>query len=187
LRNQPHTSIRTRKVAVLAADGARTRDIETIQGRLLAAGAIVEIVSVVLGPVQTDEGRPRDATKTFLTTDSVLYDALYVPGGADSVALLLATEQARLFIGDAFRHAKPIGATNEGVELLAAAELADIELASSPDQQSSDRGVVTAVAAEKGPLDRFATAFIEAIAQHRHFDRPKGQLQPALPKERQAP
>ncbi|HEX5011570.1 MAG TPA: catalase [Planctomycetota bacterium] len=181
LLNQPHDSARTRKVAVLAAPGARALDLEIVEGELAAAGVLCEVVSLSLGPFATDEGRPCEAQKTFLTTDSVLYDGVYVAGGADSVASLLGLEQVRLFLGDAFRHAKPIGATNEGVELLGAVELPQIELAHEASAaETSDRGVVSAWTDGAGGLQGFAAAFVDALAQHRHFDRPRSQLRPQL-------
>jgi catalase len=186
LMNQPRSSIRTRKIALLAAPGVRGQELDVVKGALLAEGAAVEIVSAVLGPLHTDDGRACDATKTFFTTDSVLYDAVLLLGGAESVWTLRSIEQTRTFVRDAFQHGKPIGALNEGVEVLAAAELADIELANSAEQdQVSDRGVVTAFGQEASDPELFADAFIAAIRQHRHFDRPQAALRPSQPVERQ--
>jgi catalase len=173
LANQPHPGIRTRKVALLAAAGVSRRDVDEVQGALLAAGACVEIISSALGPLPTDEGRPCDATRTFLTTASVLYDAVYVPGGARSLETLLSLEAARDFVRDSYRHAKPVGASNEGIALLLAADLPRLELAgaSSGARTLVDRGVVSATAREPAELLAFATSFIDAIRKHRHFDR----------------
>ena len=57
---------------------------------------------------------------TFATTASVLFDAVYVPGGAQSVKALARLGDARTFVDDAYKHAKPIAAVAEGVEVLTA-------------------------------------------------------------------
>ena len=66
-----------------------------------------------------------------------------MPGGAAAAETLKASGDAIHFVQEAFKHGKPIGATAEGVELLRAAQLGDIELADGNDVVA-DRGVVTA-------------------------------------------
>ena len=62
---------------------------------------------------------------SLLTASSVLFDAVYVPGGAESVAALSAERDAVEFVTEAYRHCKPIAATGEGVDLLRAAGIAE--------------------------------------------------------------
>ena len=88
----------------------------------------------------------------------------------------LKTQRAVLrFLQDAFVHCKPLGAIGEGVELLRAAHLDGIDLADakSADKVVSSRGVVTAQSASKPRA--FEQALIEAIAQHRHWDREEAE------------
>ena len=167
LSRQPRPSIRTRKIALLAAPGVRRADVEEVRGALLSAGAVVEVVAPALGPMKTDEGTPIDADRTFLTTSSVLHDAVFVPGGADSLAALLETEAAIEFVREAFHHAKPIGTTGDGAELLAAA-LPGFE----PGEGSEEHGIVSSAATERSALEAFSKDFVAAIRQHRFFDRP---------------
>jgi catalase len=169
--NQAAPSIRTRKIAFLAAEGVRKSDLDAVQGALFSAGAVVEVVGPVLGPMHTDETYPVDALRSFLTTSSVLYDAVFVPGGESSIAVLREIPAAVEFVREAYGHAKPIGATNEGTSFLESLEGID----------SDGSGVVTAEAREPDELESFATEFIAAIQQHRHFDRP-GQPSPARQK-----
>jgi catalase len=61
--------------------------------------------------------------KTFLTSASVLFDAIYVPGGAESVETLKMQGDAVHFINEAFKHCKPIVAIAEGVELLKTSDI----------------------------------------------------------------
>jgi len=167
LGNQPKPGIRTRKVALLALEGVRKQQVEAIESALGGGGAKVEIVANVLGAIRSDGPQPVHATATFLTTSSVLYDAVIVPGGA---AALAAHAGAIHFVRESFRHAKPIGALDEGIKLLAAADLPGIELASRARGGVSDvLGVVSANGRES--MDEFMQHFVEALRQHRHHDR----------------
>ncbi|MDQ2688206.1 MAG: catalase, partial [Armatimonadota bacterium] len=83
LHGQP-SSAKGRKVAILAAAGVDAGQVETVQAALKAEGAL----GVVVGPhIGMLEGGV-EATMTFANTASVLFDAVFVPGGKDSVAAL---------------------------------------------------------------------------------------------------
>ena len=86
----------------------------------MARGALVEVVSEALGVVAGDPD-PVEADKTFKIATSVFYDAVYVPGGRESVAALLSNRDAVQFVREAWEHYKPLAATGDGHELLAAA------------------------------------------------------------------
>lgn len=49
---------------------------------------------------------------------SVLFDAVFIPGGATSMAILKDLPDASAFIGEAFLHAKVIAADGERVALV---------------------------------------------------------------------
>jgi catalase len=103
-----------------------------------------------------------------MTTSSVLYDSVYLPGGKDSVAILLKVPEVMDFVQSAYRHGKAIAASNEGIQVLEAA----LRPARSGDGQTqaavSRPGVVTALGQE---LDPFFEAFASAMADHRHYSR----------------
>jgi catalase len=167
LMNQPHTSIATRKIAFLCEDGFTDDDVAVVKRALETKGAVVEIVSSALGHVKGAAGAAVPVDKTFLTAASVFYDAVYVPGGEDSVALLSGFDEAGEFLREAFKHNKTIAASGEGVELLS--ELRGVALAEEESKElTDDNGVVTTREGKRGP---FANAFIAAIAEHRHFGR----------------
>jgi len=84
-----------------------------------------------------------------------MYDAAYVPGGKDSVNLLLEEDAPKHFIRETYNHGKAIAATGERIEVLQAAGIA------------SGPGVVNG----KSGSDLTAS-FIEVIG-HRHWNRPK--------------
>jgi len=104
----------------------------------------------------------------------VLFDAVYLPGGESSVKSLAGEVKAIEFVDEAYKHCKAIGATGAGIDFLqktrAGADLPEKTRQSSKIQNS--RGVVTSQAADsqRGAAE-FAAAFINAIAQHRAWER----------------
>jgi catalase len=160
---QPH-SVETRKIAVLAADGVDADALEKVLGRLRDAGAIPEVLAPHAGTLEGGVAVDRQ----LLTMASVLYDAVLVAGGRRSVDALRGNGAAIRYMAEAYKHAKPVGAWGEGVDLLREAPLNDARV--SDNGLVAESGVVT-IASDNGDLDEFAAAFAEAIAQHRHFDR----------------
>ncbi len=156
-----------RKVAILAADGVKADQITAIKEALTAAGAQAEILSQFLGSIKSDDGQELAVDKTFVTGASVMFDAVYVPGGAQSIAALQANGEAIQFVDEAFRHYKAIAATGEGIELLKAASLPSITLSERSPQD--DQAVITAKA--PSDLNQVAKSFVEAIAKHRDWTR----------------
>lgn len=176
LETQPKDSIRTRQVAILVEAGFAGGELAAIRDALVEEGATVEVVAGVLGALKADDGTEVEVDKTFAIAASVLYDAVYVPGGSNSIDALSRDGAATHFVAEAFKHAKPIAASKEGVELLRAAHLA-VRLAEPSDAESvADHGVVTTYGE---PGEAFATAVIGSIAQHRHWGRPMSSRLPA--------
>ena len=163
MENTSKKSIVTRKVAVLAADGVDLASVKRMKKALEDEGAMVKIVAPRLGSLKAEGGR-LDIDMSLLTTSSVLFDALYVPGGAKSVEALTSERDAVTFVMEAFRHCKPIAANAEGVELLR-----ECPGLFGSDGESPD-GVITMA---KGADDSFTGKFIDAMRQHRFWDRPR--------------
>jgi catalase len=172
-------TIKSRKIAILAADGYDHKDLSQVMQALKAGGANAHIISKYQGMLKSSSGEEIEVDKNYRTTASVLYDAVYIPGGKKNIDTLKMHGDAIHFINEAFRHCKPLGASGEGVELFKAAHLADIKLAGqkSADQVVSDKGVVTI--RKEGGSSSFNDAFISAIAKHRHWDREKKEQVPA--------
>lgn len=158
-----------RKVAILAADGVDATLVQAIQAALQGAGAMGEIVGTHLGMLSSSKGTDGvEATKTFANSGAVLFDAVYVPGGAKSVEMLRKLGDARRFVDEAFKHGKAIGASAEGVELIMAAELGQqLDQKSAPAQ-----GVLLSQGNDKN----FTKQFIAAIAEHRFRNRDQVEL-----------
>jgi catalase len=171
LENQPRSSIATRKIAMLVADGFDAASAEVVRAALIARGAIVEVIAPVLGPIAGQGGACVEADKTFKTGASVFYDAIMVPGGQTSITVLEGIGDAVHFVQEAYKHGKPIAALGEAIELLVLAELGEPSYAGDDGTAGvvSDFGVVTARAAAEAP--ELADDFIRAIAQHRHWGR----------------
>jgi catalase len=188
---QKRTGVKSLKVAVLVADGYDHGALEETREALEKEGARVTIVSKFLGTLE-GEGGSVEVDKIYVTTASVLFDAVFVPGGRTNVDTLKTHGDALHFIKEAFKHGKAIGATDDAVELLRAADLRGIQLADSSEVVDS-RGVVT-VAGRESVADRvrgavggeestgtggFASRFLQAVAQHRHWDRESKESIPA--------
>jgi catalase len=171
MANTEKDSIKTRRVAVLAADGVDASTVATMQQALASAGAQVKIVAPRLGSLKSSNGSPVDIDFSLLTASSVLFDAVYVPGGEKSVELLQGEGKALHFIQEAYRHCKAIAATGAGAELLRASYLGRSTLAALEQgdyQLETDQGVIIGRDAR---VDDVASEFIKAIAQHRHWSR----------------
>jgi catalase len=155
--------IRTRRIAILVADGVDGEAAATLHEGLLKAGAIPRFVGARLGQVQTEQGEALEVEVTLETTPSVLYDAMAVPGGHDAVEKLGITGHALEFIKDSYRHCKPILAIGAGATLLDNAG-ASAKLSSG----EPDPGVLTF---DEGEAAQAVREFVAAVAKHRHFTR----------------
>jgi catalase len=148
----------TRKIAILVADGVNADDVEVVWDGLRDLGALPEILAPRDGTVRAADGAAVQVTRPLSTVHSVLYDAVVVPGGAESVRTLSADGKAVHFVTEAYKHYKAIGALGEGSELLLTARVPDGGL---------DQGVVVT----DRPDGEFVKQFGDAVAAHRHFSR----------------
>jgi len=166
-------SARTRKVAVLAENGFNFAEITQVTESLMRAGVEAEIISKTLGMITSIDGQQLEVKKNYQTAGSIMYDAVYIAGGRRCVDTLLLLGDAMHFVNEAFKHAKTIGATNEGVDLVAAAQLQGVPIALMQPQAQlvSELGIVTTRNAVE--MGHFCQKLIEAIAQHRHWLRQK--------------
>ena len=151
-------SIRTRRVAMLVADGCEATPIIALAARLTAEGAVPRFVATTLGAVQPAAGDAIEIDVSLEAAPAVLYDAVVLAGGGDAVRQLRADGRALEFIKDQYRHCKPILAFGDGVDLLTACGI---------DADESDPGLIVAPGASADA----AGDFVAAIATHRHFVR----------------
>ena len=172
LEENPKTTIKSRKVAIAVADGVDTAQVNAIKAALIKAGALPQIVAPHIGEVTGADGKSTLAVdKTYANSGSVVFDAVFVPGGAQSIATLLPQEPVRHFIFEAYKHGKAIAAVGEGLDLLAASQLDGLPQhdAKKLVPLANTKGVVTA--GDASDLKGIGEQFIEAIKQHRHWNR----------------
>lgn len=155
--------IRTRQIAVLVEDEVHHASLDSLYSELTGAGAVVHFVGSRLGMFVGDSGGEIEANKSMENSPGFLFDALVVPDGGKAVQALAANRHAMDFVKDQFRHCKAILALGAGRELL--------ELAGLGSAMDEDPGIVLAEAAA---ADKAASAFIDAIAAHRHPSRESG-------------
>jgi catalase len=165
--NFPDGIIKTRKIAFLIADGFDDNAVSEMKKALMTEGAAAMTVAPRLGMVAGANGEAVKADFSFLTGTSVVFDAVYVPGGEASVAALKNEPEAANFVSEAYKHCKSIAASGAGVELL---ESAGVVAPPNADAASSagDAGVVTGGDDE---VVKLAEDFIAAIGRHRHWER----------------
>ena len=164
-------SIKGRKVAVLVADGVDAQAVMDLKETLMKEGAMVETIAKFQGAKRgANGGATVQVDKNYTTTGSILYDAVFVPGGREAIDTLKKQGEALHFISEAFKHCKPIAAIGEGVELLQAANLMNIRLADNRSGgRQSDKGVISA--GNGTGVNAVAREFIQAIAHHRFWER----------------
>ncbi len=85
-----------------------------------------------------------------------MYDAVFVAGGKESVAALTGDYEVEQFVRDAYNHGKAIATSGEGAQVLQAAGIG-----AAPGIVSDKDGAAVAL------------SFVEAMSQHRHWNRPK--------------
>ncbi len=156
-------SVRTRKVAILVADGVHGESIAIVQDALLAQGAIGRLVGPRIGEFTTASGEKIQADASMENEPGFLFDGLVLPDGVAAVETLAADGHTDEFIKDQYRHCKSILAFGASQALLAEAKVP--ELLPNGD---ADTGILTADADEA--VDA-ALRFIKALALHRHPQR----------------
>ncbi|SHL15370.1 catalase [Chitinophaga jiangningensis] len=153
MANTVKDSIKTRKIAFLVAEGVDVADVSAMKGALVSAGAVVQVIAMHLGEVSGADGQALAVDQSFLTAASVLFDAVYVPGGADSATKLSTIPAAIHFVNEAYKHCKAVCIHKDAIAFLRKTALpADTPAA----------GLLTG---------NDADAFIQAIAQHRFWER----------------
>ena len=160
--------VKTRRIAILVADGLDFPSFKRVQHDLVDAGAICKLVGAQLGGVSTLGGRQLAVDYTLANMPSVMFDAILIPGGAEAVATLCSLGDAVHFVLEAYKHGKAICAINEGAQLLAtlgfgAGRNADVTYIPTPGVLLAD--------ARRSAEGQLSQEFIAAISLHRHWER----------------
>ncbi|MUL40585.1 catalase [Streptomonospora sp. PA3] len=167
--NAPTDTIYSRQIAVLAAEGVNAAEVTRFREAMAERGALVEVLASHDGRLSATDGQSLAVDRAMHTMSSVLYDAVVVAGGADCAAALAEDGLALNYVAEAFKHAKPVAALHEGVDVLTAAPLPRLQLAGPADSEAVvDQGVITH---RGGDPARFYDAFARVLAGHRVWDR----------------
>jgi catalase len=166
------TSIATRRVAVLVANGVEIGALRVIQQALQDAGATSRVISDHLGCVATSSGQQLAVDHTFANMPSVMFDAVLVPGGALSAQALARNGDAVHFVLEAYKHCKAICVIGEGAQLLRSLGVGAGE---------GGPPLTGVIIGKNDPPARaqLAQDFMLAIARHRHWNRPNIEAVPA--------
>ncbi len=148
-------SIATRQVAVLLADGFDAKTFKAMTTMLDKEGAMAKLVAPHGGMVKDSDKNTHKVDASIVTTESVLFDALYIPGGKASVDTLLKQAKYTKFVNEAFKHCKAIATDGEGERLLKASYVKD---------HMKDKAI---------HVNDSPEAFKKSMAQHRNWDRRK--------------
>ena len=153
-------SIASRKVAIVCNDGLNEKQVMDLKKTLLQEGAKACVIAPHMGFVSTDADGAIPVDFSFLNSSSVLFDAVYIPGGA-GVAALSEDMDVIDFLNDAYKHCKVIGAEGEGIDLLAGTNFA------AKTTNNTDAGIII----DRNGNDQFCAAFVAAMGEHRIWDR----------------
>ncbi|HEV7379518.1 MAG TPA: catalase [Dyadobacter sp.] len=166
MANTPKDSIATRKIAFLIADGVSAKSVNTVKSVLESQGAVVEMVAPRQNYVIADSDEQIPVQHSYLTAASVLFDAVYVPGGTNSVAAVEAEASAVHFLNESFKHCKPIAADLGAVQVLEATYFAK-----KLPEDFSEESVMLEGIVVSDDASTVGSLFAKAIAQHRFWER----------------
>ncbi|WP_395093589.1 catalase [Vaginella massiliensis] len=144
--------IDARMIAVLAADGFYMKDYQSIKDHLESKNAMVKLIAPHGGTIKCNEGMEHKVDAALMTTESVLYDALFIPGGK-SVDALMNEAKVFKFIDESYKYCKAIAVTANAEDLLKNSQAKDYK---------EDKFIF---------IDGEPSNFSSAIAKHRNWDR----------------
>ncbi|MNF79913.1 Catalase HPII [compost metagenome] len=146
-------NIKTRKVAILAANGVDGAAVEAMKKALKAEGAHGKLLGPSSAPVKTADGKTLAVDASMEGSPSVAFDAVFVPGGAASIKALSTDGVALHYLLEAYKHLKAIALQGEAKQLL---DVLKLEV---------DAGLIV------GADAKLIKPFLAAIGQHRVWER----------------
>ncbi|MDO1511080.1 catalase [Maribacter confluentis] len=155
MANTKFNSIATRQIAVLAADGFNMKKFKSMTEILEKEGAMVKIVAPHGGSITCDEGMKHKVDAAIATTESVLFDAVYIPGGEKSVEAILDNGKFIKFINESFKYCKAIAVDDEG-------------------EMALDKSFIKAYKDDNAiHINDEPSKFVDSISKHRNWERRK--------------
>jgi len=115
LHYAPQTpTIKSRRIAILVADGFHESEVLAVRALLKSGMATTWIIGLRRNKIAAAGGSGLVADHTFDDQRSTMFDAIYVPSGAEHAQTLAKNGRVIHWIREAFGHCKPIGAIGEG-------------------------------------------------------------------------
>ena len=143
----------SRKVAILAGNGVDGAAIDALKAALKAEGAHAKLLGPTSAPITTADGKTLPVDASMEGMPSIAFDAVFVPGGAESVKALSTDGVALHFLLEAYKHLKAIALHGDASQLLDVLHL------------EADAGLLA------GKDSKLLKGFVAAIAQHRVWAR----------------
>ena len=153
-------TIASRKVAIICAEGVSEVCVTNMKNALLKENAKGFIIAQHLGSLVTEDNGAITVDFSFLTTSSVLFDAVYLPH-AKEITALVENDDVNEFLNDAYKHCKVIGANGKATNVVNAASFAS-------KINNNDQGLILTNATTS---EGFVQEFITAMGKHRFWER----------------
>jgi catalase len=161
-------TIQSRVVAILSANGVDENALTSLENILKSKGAMAKVIAPEGNMIKSSKGNNISVDHSFLTCASVLFDAVFVPGGSKSIDILMNNSDAIHFVNQAYKHCKAIGATGEGVDFIQSTFVGKKLAESMGANSTAGEGVIIN---NGDDVSKTVNDFIKAVAQHRFWQR----------------
>ena len=155
--------IKTRRIAILVADGVDGEAATTMHDALAAEDAVPRFVGIKLGGVKSTSGDALEVEVSMETAPAVVWDAMIVPDGEAGTRALMQSGHAKEFLKDQYRHCKTILLMGSAATLLDGAGIPP-----ALPSGDADPGLLRQDAGDTAAAVR---AFVASLTRHRHFER----------------
>ncbi|GAA97650.1 uncharacterized protein L969DRAFT_24170 [Mixia osmundae IAM 14324] len=182
-----------RKIAMFCLDGYDGLQAKAMMTALMGAGVIVQVIGSRKGPaypkgVEMGNEKAAGVISTNFTPEScrsLMFDAVFFPSGDEKYVKSLKSGRVTHFAREAFGHFKAVAAAGTACTWLMKTALLDIDdptegsvntfesklgLVLSPNLTEQDSSIWSTIKGV-GESANFATAFVNAIAAHRCWER----------------
>ncbi|KAG6864749.1 hypothetical protein C0991_007424, partial [Blastosporella zonata] len=107
-------TIASRRIAILVADGFNGKEVQAVRVALAGLGAVNFLIGPRRGEVKAKSGPSVIVDHHYEGQRSTLFDALFIPSGAEHARALAANGRTVHWVREAFGHCKAIGAIGDG-------------------------------------------------------------------------
>lgn len=161
MENKQGEALKTRKVAVLLADGFDSKSYKALDKKSKSNGVQLCGVAPKLGVIKSDSDFSITVAFTFFNCASVLFDAVYVMGGKACLKNLINEPESIHFVNETYKHCKAIGGGIDTTNFFNKTYIQNL---------SSKNGVV---------VNGEVAEFFDAVAKQRYWERENEKGVPA--------